>query len=142
MTLDKAPMTAVLLTAVVTAACTSQWGPLAVARAESGDLARAEGTLLLTAKCAFIEQSGERMILVWPVDRTTWNPTTGEVSFRRLRGEMVAIRSGQKVVLGGGAAGIEGLSTDDWAGRFDWVAPPDPGCVTDSRWFVSDVEPG
>jgi hypothetical protein len=126
MKVDEAPLTAVLLTAVVTAACSSQWGPLAVPRADSGDLARTEGTLPLTATCAFIEQGGERTILVWPVDRTTWNPTNGEVSFRRLRGDIVAVRSGQKAVLAGGAAGVEGLCTHDWAGRFDWVAPPDP----------------
>ena len=121
------------------AACGAQWGPLAVVPVDGGLLARTEGTLVLTATCVFIERDGERMLLVWAADRTSWNPITNEISFRNPRGESTTVRSGQEVVLGGGAPDDD-VATDKWAAAIDWVARPDPACVTDIRWYVSGLK--
>jgi hypothetical protein len=136
-----------VLIAALSATCASavkpQWGPLAVVRTDAGMEAREEGRLVLTDECAFIERQGERMLLVWPVERTKWDPTTAEVSFERFDGQIVSVRDGQDVVLGGGGSSEaeDGLSGEEWAAQFDWVASPAPGCVGEARWLVSDVLP-
>jgi hypothetical protein len=105
--------------------------------------ARTEGTLVLTQECAFVESHGERALLAWPASQTTWSPATAEVSFRRSNGQVITLRHGQRAVLGGGGSSRAegGLSAQEWADRIDWVAEPDPGCVGDVRWLVSDVLP-
>jgi hypothetical protein len=118
------------------------WGPLAVARAGGGDTARTEGTLVITDTCVFLERRGTRELLVWPVDRTTWNPGTVSVSFQNPDGEVVTVRSGDRVVLGGGgwSEAEDGLSAEEWVATLDWAAPPAPNCVTEEKFFVSDIE--
>ena len=76
------------------------WGPLAVMRTDSGMQARNEGTLVLADRCVFLERNGERNLLVWPADQTSWRPTNAEISFRSFNGETWTLRDGQRVVLG------------------------------------------
>jgi hypothetical protein len=54
----------------------------------------------------------------------------------------MTIRDGQGVVLGGGEfkTTVEGLNGQRVPRRIDWVAAPDPACITDARWLVSDVD--
>lgn len=127
-------ITAVALILTVLVGCSSPpgWGPLAVV-ARTGDDARTEGTLRITEECVFIDSGGETSLLVWPADRTVWDPALRTVSFTRPTGEVIALRSGQVVALGGGS------STKARDGEVDWIAPPAPECLTDARWFVSDV---
>jgi hypothetical protein len=81
------------------------------------------------------------MLLVWPSDRTTWDATTGEVSFRRPDGHITSVRNGQDVVLGGGGSSEaeDGPSDEEWIGQLDWLASPAPDCMVETRWLVSDV---
>lgn len=109
-----------------------RWGPLAVVRS-TGDDARTEGTLRITEECVFIESQGEIALLVWPADRTAWDPVARRVSFRRSNGQLVAMQSGAAVALGGGGSSAARDS------HVDWIASPAPSCLTRGRWFVSDV---
>jgi len=36
----------------------------------------------------------------------------------------------------------DGLDGAEWAGRIEWVAAPDPECLVDVRFLVSDVLAG
>jgi hypothetical protein len=119
------------------------WGPLAVIVTNSGMQARNEGTLVLTDQCVFLERGGERELLVWPANQTNWSPGTAESPFRRSNGAVMTMRDGQHVVLGGGGSSRsqDGLAGEEWASRIEWVAAPDPGCIIDVRWMVSDVLP-
>lgn len=119
------------------------WGPLAVMVTDFGMQARNEGTLVMTDQCVFLERGGERQFLVWPANETSWLPATKEIAFRRTNGEVVSIRDGQFVVLGGGALSftVDGPNGEKLPRRIDWVVAPDPECVVDVRWLVSDVQP-
>jgi hypothetical protein len=121
------------------------WGPLAVANLLEAPAARIEGTLELTERCAFlIDLEGVRQVVVWPSDRTTWNAETRTITLRRLlTAETVELREGDQIEFGGGGSSVVegGLSGDEWAAGFDWVAPPVPECVTDVRWVLSDAGP-
>lgn len=63
------------------------FGPLAVAKGDSGDLAVASGVLLITDRCTFLELQGHRTLLVWPGPRTSWDPLTGTITFKKLDGQ-------------------------------------------------------
>lgn len=119
----------------------SAWGPLAVTPTNSGMEARNEGRLVLTDRCAFLEREGERELLVWPASQTSWSWATMEISFRRSNGDVMILRDGQSVVLGGGGSSRaeDGLSGEEWVSRNLWVTAPDPRCIVDVRWLVSDV---
>ncbi len=119
------------------------WGPLAVTATNAGMDARNEGTLVLTEQCAFLERAGERELLVWPANQTSWSPATAEISFRRSDGQVVAMRHGQRIVIGGGGSSRaeDGLAGEEWASRIDWLVVPDPSCLVDVRFLVSDVLP-
>jgi hypothetical protein len=134
----------VALSLVTAAACGAPrapgWGPLAVVSA-TGDQARTEGMLRITDECVFVERQGERELLVWPADRTTWNPGDRTISFQQLGGQQVTLESGQAVVLGGGGSHLaeDGLDGERWASSVDWIQAPAAACITDGRWFVSDL---
>jgi hypothetical protein len=118
------------------------WGPLAVMRTDSGMAARNEGTLVLADRCVFLERSGERELLVWPADQTSWRPATSEISFRSFNGDTWTLRDGQRVVLGGGALSptLDGPDGEKIVRQIDWVAAPHPDCVGNPMWLVSDVQ--
>jgi hypothetical protein len=124
------------------AACTSRgpasptpeasdaWGPLAVKDGPpNGDFARMPGVLRLTDQCAMLEpDTGDLILLAWPVNETAWRPESGTVVYRRPSGDVVEVRDGDAVVLGGSGevfSGPEALGTiEDWIARLDWVATP------------------
>ena len=135
-----------ILLVVALAGCTGpseSWGPLAVMTTDIGMQARSEGTLVLTDRCSFLERDGEQQLLAWPTPQTTWLTASSGVSFTRSTGEVVELHAGQHVVLGGGGSSMteDGLSGSQWAARISWVASPDPSCLVDDRWSVSDVLP-
>lgn len=135
-----------ILLAVAMAGCSGRsesWGPLAVMTTDNGMQAHDEGTLVLTERCSFLERDGERKLLAWPTPQTRWLPASSAVSFTRGTGEVVELRTGQHVVLGGGGSSVaeDGLSGGQWAAGITWVASPDPSCLVDDRWSVSDVLP-
>lgn len=131
-----------LLVTMVTSACsgagTPEWGPLALVDA-TGDMARNEGTVVITDACVFLERGDGRGLLVWPADRTRWNGEDRTISFSTLEGVEVTVESGQQVVLAGGGAGA-GEDGEDWTETIRWARRPAPECATDAAWFVSDVK--
>jgi len=130
------------LIAMVATACegtgASEWGPLALVEA-TGDMARNEGMVVITDACVFLERDDERGLLVWPADRTRWNPGDRSISFTTLEGGEVTVESGQHVVLAGGGAGV-GEDGDAWTETIQWARRPAPECVTRGAWFVTDIE--
>jgi hypothetical protein len=138
---------ALVLLAMAALGCGSEadvsWGPLAVMVTDSGMQARNEGMLVMTDHCVFLERGGDRQFLVWPANDTSWLPATKEIAFRRMNGEVISVRDGQLVVLGGGELSrtVDGPNGEKLPRRIDWVVAPDPACVVDVRWLVSDVQP-
>lgn len=147
-------LTVLAISALVVAACGSgaptaspepgvQWGPVAAFRSPAQMDARNEGVLRITDRCTFLERGGDREFLAWPAERTRWNPDAASIAFRTRSGDEVTVRDGDQVVLGGGGSSrAEGGDTGaEWAAGLVWVAPPDPTCLVDLRWEVSEVEP-
>jgi hypothetical protein len=119
------------------------WGPLAVMHTDGGMQARNVGIVVITDRCVFLEGDGERALLLWPANQTGWSPESAEISFRRYDGDVVMIHDGQSVELGGGSfsATIDGLNGEKVSRSVEWVAEPDPECLSDGPWLVSDVQP-
>lgn len=120
-----------------------QWGPVAAFLSPLQMDARNEGVLRITDRCTFLERGGEREFLAWPAERTRWNPDVASITFRTRSGNEVTVRDGDAIVLGGGGSSrAEGGDTGaEWAAGLLWVAPPDPACLGDVRWEVSEVQP-
>ena len=148
-----------LVFVAVGAACTSPaspthvasdpWGPLAVVDAPpNGDFARMPGVLRLTDNCAMLElATGDLVLLAWPVNETEWRPETETVVYQRRSGDLVEVRDGEAMVLGGSGEVFfgpesEGLTVEAWIARLDWVVAPDEDCTADSSWSIGDVSIG
>jgi hypothetical protein len=119
-----------------------EWGPLAVIPPQDGtDLARAEGTLVITNRCVYLESGSERTLLYWPADRTTWNEEAGAITFLNGDGTSVTVTDTDPVVLGGGgdSESESGISGEAWMNRMTWVSPPDPSCAAERRFGVGIV---
>lgn len=121
------------------ASALEEWGPLAVVLPQGGaDTARAEGTLLITDECTYLEWRGAVTLLVWPADRTRWNAETRAITFQNFDRSLHTARHGDHIVLGG-SGDIEaesGISGEEWVGRTPWVARPAASCSLDARWSV------
>ncbi|MBA2719800.1 MAG: hypothetical protein H0U52_11260 [Chloroflexi bacterium] len=122
---------------------TETWGPLAVVPASGGvDEALATGTLHITDTCVFLEEAGDDLsVLVWPADRTTWDPDQQAITLENLNGSTLSMRDGDRVRLGGGGDSVteSGVSGEEWVARTEWVATPASSCPMDARWFVGEV---
>lgn len=123
------------------------WGPLAVTAPQDGaDTLRFEGTLRITDTCVYLEwPPGKLTLLSWPADRTTWNEESRSITFENFDGSVVTVGDGDHVVLGGGGGGADteaedGISSEEWVRRMDWVAPPASSCSLDRWWGVGAVE--
>lgn len=119
-----------------------EWGPLAVTASTGGDLALTHGTLRIGDSCVLLEQAqNELTMLVWPADRTSWDPTTRSITFANLDGRRVTLTDGETVSFGGGGDSTEegGVSGEAWRDGMDWVSPPGESCPLDSRWSVGEV---
>jgi hypothetical protein len=135
------PVVVAAVTVIVAASCgesQSEWGPLALVDA-TGDTARTEGTVRITDECVLLDTGGETQLLVWPADRSRWNRDDRTISFTSLAGVELFVASDQFVVLGGGGSSAA-EDGERWADRIDWARRPAPACVTDSAWFVSDIQ--
>lgn len=119
------------------------WGPLAVVPPSGGvDEALATGTLHITDTCVFLEEAGDDLsVLIWPADRTTWDPDQRAITLKNLDGSTLSMRDGDRVRLGGGGDSVteSGVSGQEWVARTEWVAPPASSCPMDARWFVGEV---
>ena len=71
-------------------------------------------------------------MLIWPADRTSWDPGSRSITFRNFDGSIVTVGDGDEVVLGGGS----GAESD---GGVAWVARPSADCSLVPNWGVGDV---
>lgn len=120
-----------------------EWGPLAVvAGSGSGGEALAHGTLQVTDHCVLLDESGEDVLLLWPADRTSWDPDTRTVTFEKDDGEAVPVGDGDEVRLGRGGSSIDegGPSDEEFLAAVEWESEPAESCLTDARWGVNSVE--
>lgn len=118
------------------------WGPLAVMDMSGGMDALTTGTLRITDTCVVLETAGgESELLVWPADRTRWSAADGTIGFTHAERGQLTLRDGEAISLGGGgdSAAEGGVPGAEWAASVDWVAPPDPSCPMEIRWYVSEV---
>ena len=118
------------------------WGPLAVVALEdSKDRGTTRGTLRVTASCTFLANADGLTTLVWPADRTTWNADTRTISFRNPGGNIVTVRDGHAVAIGGSPDSTEAdpQTTEEWLARRRWVARPDASCPLDERYRVDRI---
>ena len=121
---------------------TVDWGPLAVVPSTGGDQALNTGVLRITERCAFLETAGgESELLVWPADRTRWDPANESIVFSGFDGRQVTLADGVEVSFGGGGDGTaeSEVSGPEWATSVDWMAPPDASCPMEIRWYVGEV---
>lgn len=123
---------------------TINWGPLAVVPGEdSADTARTEGTLRITDGCVSLFERGGPVLLLWPADRTTWDPEQKTITFANVDGTTATVGDGASVVLGGGggSSAESGMKIEVWLAQLHWVAPPADGCLLDPYWAVGDLRP-
>ena len=119
-----------------------EWGPLAVIPPQDGsDTGRTEGKLRITNTCVFLDERGERVLLLWPADRTRWDAGERTVTFANADRKPVVVGDGTPVVLGGGGDSSEesGITPEAWLGSMTWVARPADGCPIDSWWGVGEL---
>jgi hypothetical protein len=115
---------------LVPIAPSGDWGPLSVVPASNVVMeALATGTLRITDECVVLEGAGGGIeLLVWPVDRTSWDARARMITLRNLDGRTSTFRDGDQVQLGGGG-GVRAT---------DWIAPPAPSCPID-YWYVGEA---
>jgi hypothetical protein len=117
-------------------------GPLAlILSTEGGDTARSEGSLDLAGSCATLHSTGEIALLVWPIDRTSWNADDGSVAFRNSDGSPTVARNGDLVVVGGSGESFEeaGITLQEWEAQQRWAISPSGQCRADAYWVVDDL---
>lgn len=115
------------------------WGPLAVAPPSVTMMeARNVGTLHVDAACVYLERkNGDRELLVWPADRTVWDPANRAISLRNQNGAALTMRDGDFVEIGGGRPGAD-VSAADYATNANWEAPPAASCLIGGVWIVGE----
>jgi hypothetical protein len=92
------------------------------------DLAQATGRLEIHGRCLVIVDTNNNLYTVaWPTPGTLWDPNTGTISLRGVRG-----RVGQTVMLVGGEAHLTTVGTG-------WVTPPAPECIRVPVWYASSM---
>ncbi len=118
-----------------------EWGPLAIAESASGDRARITGTIQITERCVLLDRGNEAALLVWPSTHTSWDSEDMTVEFVSRSGQRTLLHDGDRAVFAGGGSSEaeDGQSTDEFLASIAWTAQPDRECVTDIRWFVSDI---
>lgn len=126
----------------------TEWGPLAVSQQSlGGDTALTSGTLQISDACVFLEADGSASLLVWPREATKWDASTGTIQFQNRNGEIIDLRDGQSVSLGGSRTIFEDQPSGEatswgaWLSSIEWVAEPDPNCSADASWAVGQAVP-
>ena len=125
-----------------TAADGDRWGPLAVANAQGGGDALIHGTIEIRDDCVLLDEQGEEVLLVWPADRTRWDPASGSITVEDFDGTQNTFSDASQVVMGGGGSSLieGGQNSEEWVSSIDWVRRPSDNCLRDTRWFVTEVD--
>jgi len=114
-----------------------KWGPLAVWRSSSGQLAgggadaRFEGTLHVADQCVSVDSGASRYMVLWPESDVEWNAER-----RTIEMSGVTMSDRQHVVMGGGFGPAPQRSPDGFAN------PPAASCAAlSAEWFfVTEVK--
>jgi hypothetical protein len=121
------------------------WGPLAVLSGPpSGEEALIAGSLDIGDNCVTLREADEqRVLLVWPSEGTTWNPTSRVIEYSD-GARTVELSDGEAVTFGGGGDSADegGLTAREWVASVDdWASEPDLSCPAEVRWFVGGLPP-
>ena len=108
-------------------------GPLALIEPTVGTSdSRSPGKLEITDDCVrLISPDGSGSIVIWWSGSVTWDPINRSIVVTNPAGDVVSLRNGDGVALGGAggpAATIESAGS--------WVRRPAEAC-TDSEWFIA-----
>lgn len=116
-------------------------GPLALAENVGGPEALTSGTLRVTNECVLLNEQGDEALLVWPADRTSWDPESGRIRFELDDARRVELADGDAVTLGGGGASVteSGRPAEELISDIEWVAEPAASCIRDAIWSVGNV---
>jgi hypothetical protein len=121
------------------------WGPLAVVPASPATMeAATHGRIQILDSCVYLRKaSGERVLLIWPADRTKWLGATHTIALTNRSGVQTILRDGDQVELGGGGDDVSegGVAGDQFLQTTEWVAAPRPWCEMDARWSVGEAIP-
>lgn len=114
------------------------WRPLAVDPPQDiTTAALSEGVMVrITDECVWKVEADERILLVWPADRTAWDEEARTITFEGSDGT-VTIADGDRVDMGGGARMFD--SFDELVASVDWVSPPAHECRTEVYFSVGGL---
>lgn len=94
--------------------------------------ASGQGMLDISADCARLMLSNQKVILlVWP-EPTSWNPSSQTIEFISVDGERIELRDGDQIIAGGLTATTPGGT------RF--VVPPQPSCEADELFIAHGIQ--
>lgn len=96
----------------------------------TGSEALISGTLEITTDCVFLRSGGDRRLLVWPSEGTSWD--SGSRTIRYSADGEVELHDGDSFhVAGGGDSEAEsGVGDHAWVESIEWAAEPDAECLT------------
>jgi hypothetical protein len=86
----------------------------------------------------FLETTDGAVELVWPADRTTWDPRARSVTFQNVDRTRVTAEEAVLVVVGGGgdSSAESGITSEAWLNQTTWIQRPSASCPLDARWYV------
>lgn len=120
----------------------TDWGPMAAAPASLAIMeARAFGSLEITDRCVYlVRPSGDRMLLVWPADRSRWDGASQTITLTNLSGEVSTFNDGDLASIGGGVASAAQVEapTGMVLKQNEWVAAPASSCDLAVLWAVGE----
>jgi hypothetical protein len=95
----------------------------------------------VTEDCVTVGTSRGAVLLLWPRDRASWDPSSRTITFRNVDGALVTAGTGMHVVVGGGGGGADEAGADPvaWVARMRWVVEPSRNCPLDAWWAVGDL---
>ena len=115
----------------------ADWGPMAVTPPPPiTHEAALQGVLRITEDCVYLQARGGSTLVIWPSNLSAWRPSLSAVEFINPAGP-VLVAAGDNLVLGG--SGMANTGGEDWVGKFEWVAEPNPSCPLKAYWQVAEV---
>jgi hypothetical protein len=100
---------------------------------------------MIGASCVVVRDgNGDAWQLLWAEGRTTWNDQSRTLAFQNLDGEVIEVRDGDNVVLGGSGQIFsdpldpESVDWATWKQEIEWVAEPREECAT-RAWAVGSL---
>ncbi len=121
---------------------TTAWGPMAMVRdplRDSLDVGFGPGELSIGEACVTFKGEAWDTALVFRDWQVIWQPATGTIVLADNTGELLVLKNGDKLTLGGYAAWDEDTTGEPAAPP--WLVQPGPDCPTD-LWLVHSARQG